>query len=139
MKKILPLLLAVVFAPFAFSQSTRVYTLNVTPAHPTLCSYTPSAPDCYGIPITDNATGESGQIWLYSSWIQFMSGYQGLGMALVTSNNGTGAVTFKDEATEGKTYTGTLNFTYQTYLCGRWHNQHCWEITGGTLTVVDTN
>ena len=135
MRKLLPLMFLAMCLP-SLAQTTTTYTIRASPAQPFACSYTPSAPDCYGLWINDKGTGAAGQIWLYSGWIQFMSGYQGLGMALVTSNNGMGTVAFEDEATEGKTYTGTLNFTYQTNLCGRWHNQHCWEVTGGTITIT---
>lgn len=137
MKHILLVLALLVLGTLTIhAQTATTYAVKASPTAPFACSYTPSAPDCYGLGIVDNSTGAVGQIWVYSGWIQFMSGYEGLGMALVTSNNGLGTITFEDEATGGKAYTGTMDFTYQTYLCGRWHNQHCWEITGGTVTIT---
>lgn len=133
MKVLAILLLAFVLAPFAHSQTTT-YTINATPTAPFHCSYTPSAPYCYGLPVTDNATGQQGQIFLLNGNLSFMNGYEGLGQAVYTSNDGIGHITFVSDPAGA--YTGSVDFTYVTYLCGRWHNLHCWAITGGTVTIT---
>jgi hypothetical protein len=141
-KLILPLIAAMLMVAGTLNAQTTDYTLGIH-----ACGlYNAAKPYCYGIPAT-SSTGAKGGIWLdYTTtpngsygFVQFQSGYEGLGTATVLNIQPDGSLQFTGTDTNGVTYYGVLSYTFSTYRgCTGGRGYRCsnyWMVTGGNVSV----
>ena len=136
----------------AVSHAQTTTTLTITPNVYTCFNFSAEYPLCNDIPITDTE-GHSGSFWLHvsgaGSWTVFHGYFHYLGNPqdnfldpitsytyLGTTGNVSGSAQFKGVDIDGAPFTGTINYTAQTFVrCGHGCLTYA-MFTGGSVTIT---